>query len=89
MQKIFGIQLIQNLAPCIFSAKDTGWEFQRSLRELQLLIHLKFEFQIRDGHLDPSDFMESPTRRILCERLKNLSENFSLMRSSGQRQEYD
>lgn len=56
-QEIFSIQLIQNLAPCISSEKDTGWEFQRSLRELQLLIHLKFEFQIRDGHLDPSDLL--------------------------------
>lgn len=48
-------------------------------------MHFKFEFQIRDGHPDPLDFLESPTLWILYEALKNLSEGFSWMHSSGPR----
>lgn len=54
-------------------------------KELQLLTYVKFEFYVRDGHLDPLAFLESPTLRILYEALKNLSENFSWTHSSGPR----
>lgn len=80
---MLNIQLIHKLAPDISLGKDTGWEIQspRSFSYWYIWnLNLKLEMD-----LDPLDFLESPTLRILYEAPKNLSKHFSWMHSSGQR----